>query len=488
MSRPYQAPETRPSMPISIPFPTDGFPVEITESSLSFEWHDVNYSGAMDCDYKSSYTIRYTGDTPGKAEIAIPLLNEPGIQRQRPAISIDGMPADCELRFSFQYIDYENIHEQEEWNAFDFNVFINDVRSQDTPYMPVNFDPDSPASCYTLMQEGPFSTSIGFELILSYEPSVTTLLIDAPFDFEPDINYFTYDHSFYTYKIHKILFSRPEPFDVLAIGEDTLQCHLQLQNKPEDLEDSTLNVSAPIAVTPREFINRAAGKSKALRDPFIFPISFDKFLLRWVDNYIYIQQNLPFDAPKNFVNILCFIHVNPYQKNDCLFRYESKYRDFRPQSIYSQQAVIATIPFEPMQERILNISHTLVSGKIWYEKNKKSLLYCPILTQSAGYWDFFGPCRITTTHPSGKYEKALTEGFALDGKQYILLLDSTPDKNIFVGFRVPDERRAESSFDAEMFFLLLFLFASHFWPITLLIITGICILVYVMIKRMQKRK
>jgi len=75
-----------------------------------------------------------------------------------------------------------------------------------------------------------------------------------------------------------------------------------------------------------------------------------------VDNLSDIQTRVPVNAPKNFANVRCINHLSPDQKNNCLFRYDSNYSDYRPNIIYTQQAIVATILFEPGQEQALSYS------------------------------------------------------------------------------------------------------------------------------------
>jgi len=140
-------------------------------------------------------------------------------------------------------------------------------------------------------------------------------------------------------------------------------------------------------------------------------------------------------------------------------------------------ALVVSIPFEVGQERVLSIYQNLRSGKLWYEEDKQSLLYCPILTEGAGYWSSFGLLSIVTTYPAGIFEPVMSRAFDYNEDYYSLRLNYAPEENLYIGFRVPDERKAESSLDFGYILMSIVFLTLAYWPVTLLLIILVILLV-----------
>jgi len=121
----------------------------------------------------------------------------------------------------------------------------------------------------------------------------------------------------------------------------------------------------------------------------------------------------------------------------------------------------------------------LASGKFWYEGINKSLLYCPILTEPADYWDSFGPLTISTNHPNGAFEFVLSDGFAHSDGRSVLQVDEPQNENLYIGFLVPDNRK-EESYGCDS--LLFFGCALFFSPQVLLVVLLLCAILLVLRK------
>ena len=298
------------------------------------------------------------------------------------------------------------------------------------------------------------------------------------------MDFMTHNHVFFTHFVYVVNSERIEPFEILVIGEDTLEWNIGLQNSVEE-ESVTYSLHADVTgfYTPREFIERAKENCAEFFGEFNFTVTSEEFLIRWVDNLLDIKNSVPFTAPRNYANIRCVNHISPGSGNNCIFRHSSRYRDYRPHYIYPQQAHVVTIPFQPGQERVFSMTQVLASGKQWYEGIDKSLIYCPVLTESAAYWDSFGALTVITSPPSGEHEMVLSEGFIFYDGIYALHLDEAPDENLFVGFLVHDLREAERSRGLWIFMATAII--GIFWPLILAIVL---LIIYLKVNYGRKRR
>ena len=442
---PYRPPASVENTPISLPFPMTDAPVGITFAALNLSWGENDYSTApyrdapyYPIDFTGEYTVRYNGVESAVVEIAVPFL---GMTEPEPNILVDGKTVEPGVYFSLIPLEYEE-------GTPLMADYINNVREQAKPYIPHHFEPDAQAKLYTFTQYGPDHSNIGIEITLEYDPVETLLLISAPFDMEPHINYCTYIDSgedteptqrlngHYYGEARTVQFHRVTPFEVLVVGNDTLSWRTHEQNSPEKSGGFYLSVSEPKNETPREFITRIQDEKVNFFEDFQYPILPDDFLLHWTDRMLDLQSEIPSDVIHNFANIQCIDHLN--LRSYCMFMLNHNYIN---QYIMMQQSLVVPITFEPNEERVLSISYRPVTGMEWSESKNQSLFHSMILTEAANYWDFFDRLTIITNHPDGVIESVIPNGFIETGSNYVLEIQSAPRNNISIGFVMPDERQ-----------------------------------------------
>jgi hypothetical protein len=480
MTAPYVPPDSLENTPISLPFPVTDVPVGITFAALDIAWGENDTSTApywdapyYPIDFTAEYTIRYDGDEPAVAEIAMPML---GMFKPEANIVVDGEPAELATYFSIVPLKYE---EQIPLMA----EYIDNMQSQAEPYEARYFDLDAPAKLYTFIQYGADKSGIGIDIILEYDPAETILLINAPFDMEPNINYGTYidmgsdvepshrPRGYYYGEVRTVQIDKVALYDVLVVGNDTLSWRIREQYRPEESGSFSLSVSEPKNETPREFITRVQDEDVEFFDNFPRPVLPNDFLVRWVDQMLDLQSKMPSNVIHSFANVRCIDHI--YSSDYCMFDLNDEYAN---RYIMRQQSFVTAVKFEPHEERVLRVAYRSVTGMEWNKAEMQSLFYSTILTEAVNYWEFFDALRITTNRPEDAIESAIPNGFIETDNSYVLDIQSVPKDNISIGFVMPDVRH-DPPINWGLWLFFIFAIAVNYWPITLGIIIYIIYLV-----------
>jgi hypothetical protein len=463
MTAPYVPPESLENTPISLPFPVTDVPVGITFAALDIAWGENDTSTApywdapyYPIDFTAEYTIRYDGDEPAVAEIAVPML---GMFKPEANIVVDGEPAELATYFSIVPLEHE---EQIPIMA----EYIYNVRSQAEPYVARYFDLDAPAKLYTFTQHGPGGSDIGIDITLEYDPTETTLLINAPFDMELRVDSGidtepTYKPNDHYHELYTVQFYKIAPFEVLVIGNDTLSWRTHEQQRPAESGGFSLSASGQKDETPREFITRVQDENAWFFDNLMYPVLPKDFLVRWVDQMLDLQSEMPSNVKHSFVNVPCYEYMYQYTM--------------------MQQSLVASVDFEPNEERVLKISYRPITGMEWNKAEKQSLFHSTILTEAVNYWEFFDALKITTNRPVDAIESAIPSGFIETDNSYVLDIQSVPKDNVSIGFIMPDVRH-DPPINWGLWLFFIFAIAVNYWPITLGIIIYI---IYLRIRKMR---
>jgi hypothetical protein len=415
-------------------------PVGISSAEIELSWtvressiDDVSYRGLFSADY----TIYFMGEEPAIVEIAMLLpeggargwLGRPGPGQDFRAY-VDGVPIE-----TLAYIMPENYVRTGPENLAGratpaLTNSIDDVRAYFTrePYIPTTFMADEPATLYTFAIEADddlFSLVWSVELTLSYDREKIIPISQGRF--------FTTNFDSETEKTEvAIRLSRTtRVVEILVIGDSILSWELEPDFVPwaEDDEITAFSDEFYIRVetaeeTPREYFYRM--QKEIILPPDVEPDRFliDGDLLMGLVDEILMGLRGGWDYRW---------HSRIVRINDIALIPDGVQIPREP------NVFIAAIPFQPGEERVFSVSFTAYSGMEWNREEMQSLFHHTILTEAAGYWDFFDELTVTAHHPEDVITSEFTDGFAmLEGKSVANIQGL--DENIHMGFWLTDER------------------------------------------------
>ena len=427
-SPPQVPPQSANSTPIILPFPMADAPVGIRSAEIELRWteressiDDVSYRGLFTADY----TIRFTGEEPAIVEIAI-FLPELDTRKwsSRPSPGqdfrayLDGAPFETRTRIVPEYTERTG---PEDLTGRELPVLASLLTSVRYPYIPSAFDADEPAVLYTFTVEvAPNLPRLDqrkrVRLTVFYNPEITTVVSPTSMN-RAWIDRET-GEAYVSFSMFESLFTDGfYGLELFVIGEDTIRWEYELDLLREVGESTrriisdglTINAATRSDETPRNFLRRIQREEMG-REGQILMVKADERLMD--------------PGRHNFVGLASIIsELN-----------RSNFRIPRESNVF-----IASIPFEPGEERVLSISFTAYSGMKWNSEDMESLFHHTILTETANYWDFFDHLTVTAHHPENMTSYAFTDGFVTQDDKSVLRLQN-PDKNIHMGFVLEDER------------------------------------------------
>ena len=474
---------------ITFPFPVArDVPIGVTSANVNVIWERrvrqarCNIS-VISTDFIIDLHLQYFGEDPNIVEIALPIIPPPTMPMQpriEPTFYLDGTPAQLfgypfaeNLRINSKSSGFRNLaghgtflfssaHNRDDatgsWNYVEEMRVL--VERHTHPFITQNFDADAPARLYTLVPEFTDDSNFQIRFNLSYDPAQTILLTDRIGGFRlersEDGNIIA-RHVSHDHRNH-------HPLEVLVIGSDTLTWYADSSFAP--LSDSVSLSGTFIYETPRSFIER---KQKDLQDSAL-PIILDDFLLRRVDDVVVKPLLSP---PQNW-RAPGFVNMS------------SVWPRTRP-------AAVTAIPFEPGEERVLQISFSAYAAFEWDEELQQSLFHHAILTELIAHWDFFNELTVRVTPPSDVRGYAFSDGFNVLNNRSVLNVSPSPEENILFGFWLDDIREPRRTDSFSPFEMLPSLENRNTWYSNLLILAGsgltvVIILVCIIIALCKKTK
>jgi len=418
---------------VSLPFPVSDAPVEASSSELTFSWGRRQYGRLNFPIYRGTltaeYTLRFTGEEPGYVEVALPVHFPDGFSH-----TFDqGVPEDFSATLDGEPIEFlQNFATSRElfWNT-SLAELIEEVRELSGPYYPTVFDADRIALLYSFEVEMPehLPAEIGrIRHRFAYNRDVTTLIVRTPRlvtviddsnwweDDGPGVIRFSISPPDQELVDAGITEAEPMVFDILVLGEDTLELDeftpLVYAGRDErnnrtfaHLENSGIALNQQVSeVTPREFFRKLQNESTYPQ--VVHP---QDFLLR--------RNTQELHDGSSFINVRTYVITN-------------------------QNIIVATIPFQPGEERVLSITMPVRAAMSFDRELSQSLFSHTIHTEAAGLWESFGPLVVTTTHPEGVITYELPEGFESAGASSLLRAER-PGENITFGFWLIDNERED---------------------------------------------
>jgi len=478
---------------LSLPFPTADVPIGVSSAEIRISWTDrerviaagdsdsLSYSGIFSADY----TIRFDGEKPTTVKIAfpMPILGDFRVLSDRVYFEsnleynvyayIDGTFIE-----TFHYIINENITRTGAEDLAGQRTpiladFINSVRTLIAEEAPNTnaFESDTAMPLYTFSLFAPYDTEIqAVSLIFRYDPERTMVTYSydferiAPHRFQPRVNT--------GLGMAQIADTLPiygsGTIEVFVIGEDTLtwEWELLLNEGVDESEFNSLYATFNLLnvtvshKTPQDYFRQIIIPGFGNGEVYIDP----DYLMNWVD-WVFASPT------HNLNNRWNYIDLNRFE------------RLFMPKE---HNVVVAEIPFEPGQERILSISFPIYSGATWNNEMPYSLFHHTILTEAADYWEFFDYLTVITEHPDDIVEYVLY-GFEIFENFSTFSTTNIQEvgDNIHIGFLLPDERERTNVWLMLLMIVLLILGVGAGVQ---LVIALIVVIIVKLVKKIRARK
>ena len=407
-----------------LPFPVMDAPVGIKSAEIKFPWteyYSTAIAGYMEYlpssrVFTADYTMYFAGDESAIVQIVHPIPNlvatfGTAIDKTV-SIYVDGTPIE-----TVEHVIHRNVPTIGSWalggnRTPTFEELINNAQTHiaSEPFVSTIFEGDVPMTLHTFTVDVPYGMGVeSIRILFHYDPERTKLVYSTQsrqVSIVPRRN-----RELGTVTLRRNMgFSRGSiPTDmvenmyVFILGDDTLTWEYELSFFDETKRDDSIEVfriTNTSYVTPRNYFRQIQENSIDYRHDDL--VIDQDLLMRWVNEELYWS----------------------------LWRFSDLSRFTVPDS---PSFIVAEIPFEPGQERVLNISFLVHAHTMWwYFETPSNFFHYTVLAEAAEYWAFFESLTITVEHPENIINHSFLDDFETFADFSMITLQNPSDIIHFV--------------------------------------------------------